>query len=68
MSTLKDIENYRKALIYWKERNGLNGGGGAYDRTKCAYLPASEPHPDAFNLNTDYLRKVAQQIRNQVMQ
>ena len=67
MSTIKDMERYRKALGQWKKRGGLKGGGGTWDSASRSYRPMTEPQPGEFNLDTDYLRTIAKQIRKQVI-
>ncbi len=62
VSTSRALIDYKKALAQWLKHDGLNGGGGAYDRKEHKYSLALEPDPKTFGLE-GFALKAAEQVR-----
>lgn len=62
VSTTRALSDYRKAYAKWLKHDGLNGGGGAYDRKEHKYLRAQEPQPSEFGIE-GFAVKLTEQIK-----
>jgi hypothetical protein len=64
MSTISTLKKYEADLRQWKERGGLTGQGGTFDRKTKTYQPAAEP---TLQSSDEFAKKLALQIRMKVL-